>query len=570
MEEKVDSDYAVFWVEVADDLSSSDATIYIYYGKSDATYTDPQTHGENTFLFFDDFPGTSLNTDKWTNDWTYGSGGSITVADSILKIKAASTTTGKAIKSDVTFTLPYAYRAKVKHPLVTSLRHGMFKSTNTNPTVNGENYAVFQTADDPTVDYTTEADGTNFAKDTQDWDNTNFLTWDILRDSNGNSDFYINGAVVDNDHDYSSTDETIIRVVAYKSTTEIEVDWVLIRKYVDPEPSHGSWGTEESEPQECSHAFTETLSPSAILNQWQEQFRIWIETVYPSATMNYWQEVSYTYTQTVTATETVTYLQEHIRVMHESLSPSEYISYWQEQKHVFSEIASPTATLNRWLEGMHVFFGTVHSSTTLSHWIEVVFRFTEPLSVSEQLQPIQVEAVFTLTQTITPSETVTYLQEQQYVLTETAAPTTTFEHWIEGINVFTETFTETLQQTATVHYWIEISQTLTETFSPQTLLETVGEVVYVLTETLTETAQNEIAQELLQAMVETLKPTTVFNYAKELVETFITNIETVHAQATLYKQIFTPTEEINTALVLAAFAAAIAIIALSLTITKKD
>jgi len=96
-----------------------------------------------------------------------------------------------------------------------------------------------------------------------------------------------------------------------------------------------------------------------------------------------------------------------------------------------------------------------------------------------------------------------------------------------------------------VHYWIEISHTLTETFNPQTLLETAGEIVYVLTETLTETAQNEIAQELLQAMVETLKPTTVFNYAKELVETFITNIETVHAQATLYKQIFTPTEEIR-------------------------
>jgi len=35
MEEKVDGEYAVFWVEVADDLSSSDVTVYIYYGKSD-------------------------------------------------------------------------------------------------------------------------------------------------------------------------------------------------------------------------------------------------------------------------------------------------------------------------------------------------------------------------------------------------------------------------------------------------------------------------------------------------------------------------------------------------------
>ena len=39
IEEKVDSDYAVFWVEIADSLSSSSVTIYIYYGKSDATTT---------------------------------------------------------------------------------------------------------------------------------------------------------------------------------------------------------------------------------------------------------------------------------------------------------------------------------------------------------------------------------------------------------------------------------------------------------------------------------------------------------------------------------------------------
>jgi len=38
MEEKVDSDYAVFWIEIADDLSSSNATIYIYYGNSTALF----------------------------------------------------------------------------------------------------------------------------------------------------------------------------------------------------------------------------------------------------------------------------------------------------------------------------------------------------------------------------------------------------------------------------------------------------------------------------------------------------------------------------------------------------
>jgi len=228
--------------------------------------------------------------------------------------------------------------------------------------------------------------------------------------------------------------------------------------------------------EEYSHTFTEILSPSAILNQWQEHFRIWIETVYPSTTINLWQEISYTYTQTITATETVTYYQEHIRLMQESLSPTETMEYAG-------------------------------------------------------------EGVFTFTQTITPSETVTYLQEQQYILTETAAPTASFEHWIEGINVFTETFIETLSSSATVYYWVEMSHTLIETFNPQTLLETAGEIVYVLTETITGTVQHEIAQELLQTIFETLKPTTVFNYAKELAETFITNIETLNLQDLVSKTV---------------------------------
>ncbi|MDH7607713.1 MAG: DUF2341 domain-containing protein, partial [Candidatus Bathyarchaeota archaeon] len=42
MEDKVDSDYAIFWVEVKDDLSSQAQTIYVYYGKADATSVSDQ------------------------------------------------------------------------------------------------------------------------------------------------------------------------------------------------------------------------------------------------------------------------------------------------------------------------------------------------------------------------------------------------------------------------------------------------------------------------------------------------------------------------------------------------
>ena len=56
------------WLKITDDLSSVDQTIYIYYGNKDAT---PYWDGSNTFLFFDDFVGTTLNSTKWTT-WGYG------------------------------------------------------------------------------------------------------------------------------------------------------------------------------------------------------------------------------------------------------------------------------------------------------------------------------------------------------------------------------------------------------------------------------------------------------------------------------------------------------------------
>jgi hypothetical protein len=66
MQEVSSGNYAKFWVEVAADLSSSSATIYIYYGNPSATTT---SNGANTFLFFEDF---EVNLSAWTIT-TYGS-----------------------------------------------------------------------------------------------------------------------------------------------------------------------------------------------------------------------------------------------------------------------------------------------------------------------------------------------------------------------------------------------------------------------------------------------------------------------------------------------------------------
>jgi hypothetical protein len=71
---------ATFWVEVKDNLDSLQ-NIYIYYGHSTIGST---SNGDNTFIFFDDFPDAAINGTKWTSA-TVGNG-SITVADSLVKL----------------------------------------------------------------------------------------------------------------------------------------------------------------------------------------------------------------------------------------------------------------------------------------------------------------------------------------------------------------------------------------------------------------------------------------------------------------------------------------------------
>lgn len=63
MESKVDSDNAVIWVEVKDDLDSNQS-IYIYYGKSGESTT---SDGEATFLLYDDFLSAVLDLAKWVD-----------------------------------------------------------------------------------------------------------------------------------------------------------------------------------------------------------------------------------------------------------------------------------------------------------------------------------------------------------------------------------------------------------------------------------------------------------------------------------------------------------------------
>jgi hypothetical protein len=211
MESKTDSDNAIFWVEIADNLTASDVTIYIYYGKTDATTT---SNGTATFIFFDDFD------DGDASDWTYYESSGIF---------------NGGLDTSRYHTTSYSYR--------------MWENT-------GGYYDVYCE-----IYRSINFDGSTIKVDVQENHDSNGLTGyffgKILIDSTEIASWDLGTS--ENQWIYR-TSNTItpssgshtLRLRFYtdlSSDNLIQIWWdsVRIRKYVSPEPQHGSWGQEESE-----------------------------------------------------------------------------------------------------------------------------------------------------------------------------------------------------------------------------------------------------------------------------------------------------------------------------------
>ena len=80
--ESVTTDSALVWVKVSS-IPSTGTQLYLYYGNETAPSL---SDGDATFLFFDDFPGTALDTSKWTVVSSNG----ISVADGLYRVSYAS------------------------------------------------------------------------------------------------------------------------------------------------------------------------------------------------------------------------------------------------------------------------------------------------------------------------------------------------------------------------------------------------------------------------------------------------------------------------------------------------
>ncbi len=233
-ESKTDYGNAVFWVKVAGDLDSNQ-TIFVYYGKDDATTA---SNGEDTFLKFDDFNDGSLG-----GIWSLHGTGTITESGGIVDVNTTSTWGHKCIglsMNDDNTRIRIKLYAHDSAGQLPELIYGDWTTTN---------WIIFRDADAKIKMHTLQSGVSGLR-----WTSTNNYstgTWYIaevlalgtsikltLLDSS-DSEIENSGFINCDNNDRNLW-------IGSGQSGSAHFDDFFICKYVNPEPTHGSWGTEEN------------------------------------------------------------------------------------------------------------------------------------------------------------------------------------------------------------------------------------------------------------------------------------------------------------------------------------
>jgi hypothetical protein len=261
METSVFGDYAIFWVKIEDDLSSNPATVYIYYGNSNATTT---SNIENTFLFGDE---------DFTNGWAvrYGTPAAWGVSDGVLWAQFSSNDAwiGKAFSYTLgNIKLIFKWKTDSVGPLChipAALESG---TSPTHPSA-----VAFRIGTDETPDVWMAQKSNPEEIITIFSENVILNTWYrgiwSFVSSTRTFKLWINdtykGSAVFSGYPPSSI--TYIGIGGYSDS--FRIDYIAAAKYVDPEPSHGSWGNEEAFEMQNAPIISEFQAPDIVYaNRW--------------------------------------------------------------------------------------------------------------------------------------------------------------------------------------------------------------------------------------------------------------------------------------------------------------
>jgi len=228
IEKKVDSDYAIFWVEVLDDLSIYDRKIHIYYNKAGATSI---ANGDNTFIFFDDF---EVDLSKWFK-----------IGSPVISTDYAYSGT-KSVK----FLPVVSALSKVQLPYDSIAVHSHYYDA-MSPLLEctGIGIDLGESVETSMVGIINDIEQYEYKINNVIYNSGIYRTigWHEfeIRSSNGLKQFLVDGILMPETGSYWYNPS--IDIVQGGNATELAYwDSVFKRKWVNPEPAHGTWGIEET------------------------------------------------------------------------------------------------------------------------------------------------------------------------------------------------------------------------------------------------------------------------------------------------------------------------------------
>jgi hypothetical protein len=247
IESKVDGNYAVFWVKIDDDLSTSAVTIYMYFGNPSATTTsDPF----NTFVFYDDFNDYTTSSVTEKGRWAVGADTvfSVDTANKRLVVNNPSGGYGHWIKAqkdgaDVVMgnmVIDVDVYNNGGYNELAILTRGQTYPQN-------DDYQFCESTYDNTWRIVKRQAGATYiiASSTATIITAQWMHWRITLFGSTLKFVSSLGLTTELTATDTAFSSGVLGIITHGNTVSY-VDNYRVRKYTSPEPSHGAWGTVEA------------------------------------------------------------------------------------------------------------------------------------------------------------------------------------------------------------------------------------------------------------------------------------------------------------------------------------